>query len=311
MAPKTSAPPSPPPPVTMETPTAVDVDGCNAAAVAEAEGPNGVVDPTAAAVATLRQKDGNRSASGGAVLLKWKMPCSAATAWPPAHYRATFVRNDASGSPVVHPPLTLALASPSCCGGCSAVVHGLEPGAQYSVWLQGAAETAVGKELLSKASKPVISTCGCSPSPPPPSPPGAPGAAPPPAELPPAPIELAVVERTCSAFNISWRMPPNPGGAWHAVRSYVLAVTESDPTGPTGAGALSSHSDVVVANPACHPGACGFRVAGLRPGKMYAVSLTASSDVGEGPASRPLAVPMRSAAACAAEAAARGAASAE
>ena len=106
-------------------------------------------------------------------------------------------------------------------------------------------------------------------------------------------------------------MPPNTGGAWHAVRSYVLAVTESDPTGPTGTGALSSHSDVVVANPACHPGACGFRVAGLRPGKMYAVSLTASSDVGEGPASRPLAVPMRSAAACAAEAAARGAASAE
>ena len=47
------------------------------------------------------------------MLLKWKMPCSAATAWPPAPYRATFVRNDASGSPVVHPPLTLALASPS------------------------------------------------------------------------------------------------------------------------------------------------------------------------------------------------------
>ena len=135
------------------------------------------------------------------------------------------------------------------CGGCSAVVHGLEPGAQYSVWLQGAAETAVGKELLEGVEARhlhlrLLAVAAAAVAA------GAPGAAPPPAEPPPAPIELAVVERTCSAFNISWRMPPNTGGRGTPCAACV-GRHRVRPDGPDGGGRALVAPDVVVANPAC------------------------------------------------------------
>ena len=226
------------------------------------------------------------------------MPCSAARRGR-RRTTAPFVRNGASGSPVVHPPLPLALASPSCCGGCSAVVHGLGWARGTRCGCRAPPRRRWGRAALGRRS--------------PSSPPAAarrrrrrrrrPGGG-----------RGAAAGRAAAGADRARRRRAHVLRLQHLVADAAEHGRRGAPCAPTCWPSPSptrrarrgrARSRLTPTSSSQTPRATrapAARVAGLRPGKMYAVSLTASSDVGEGPASRPLAVPMRSAAACAAEA---------